>query len=179
VYNLTQEGIEALWNQGLVGVLIVDVDCKIISANPAICELMEYTELELKTKTFMDITHPEDLQFDLALTEECIKGIRDGYDMPKRYITKFGHVITILLRVIAVRNNHGEFMYFLSQVIPLSARQPNLTAEQLQSLKREGQASAVANGLSQFIQRRWERVLVCLLSGIVGLLTWLVSDRLP
>lgn len=111
-----------LWEHALIGMAIVDQQGRFLSANPTFCKLMEYTEAELKTKRHQEITHPDDVAYDELMAAEVVVGKIRGYDMPKRYLTKFGRVIHILLRVAAIRQG-GEFMYFLSQVAPLSEQQ--------------------------------------------------------
>lgn len=142
---------------------------KILSANPAICALLDYTENELKTKTFQEFTHPEDVQFEIELVKECLLGERDGYDMPKRYITKFGKIIYILLRVITVRNSHGDFLYFLSQVTPLSHVKLQNSQEGMDQAMQLQHQSAVKKGMLWFIGRYWERLLLAFFFGLISI----------
>lgn len=116
----------ALWDHALIGVALVREDGAILSANPAFCKLTEYTEAELKTKKYQDITHPDDVAYDQVMAGELLLGKIGGYDMPKRYLTKFGRVINIMSRVAAIREKeerHGRFVCFLSQIAPLSEHQ--------------------------------------------------------
>src|SRR5690606_11413377 len=71
---------------------------------------------ELKSLTFQNITHPEDLSSDLELLNELIKGKRKSYTMEKRYIHKNGDIVWILLAVAMVADEFGQPIHFISQV---------------------------------------------------------------
>ncbi|MGM0589684.1 MAG: sensor histidine kinase [Bacteroidota bacterium] len=60
--------------------------------NPALCELLEYSEEELFQRPINDFVHPDDQQ----LTEQHRKNLREGKPLLKfenRYITKSGDVV--------------------------------------------------------------------------------------
>jgi len=72
--------------------------------------------------TFQDITHPEDLDADLASVDQLLAGEIDSYEMEKRYYTKSGHLIWVLLAVAIVREEDGSPRHFISQIQDISAR---------------------------------------------------------
>ena len=72
--------------------------------------------------TFQEITHPDDLDADLAQVDGLIAGEIDSYEMEKRYFTKDGHLIWVLLAVAMVREEDGAPRHFISQVQDISAR---------------------------------------------------------
>lgn len=116
----------ALWDHALIGVALVREDGSFVAANPAFCKLTEYTEAELRTKKYQEMTHPDDAAYDQVMAGELLLGTIGGYDMPKRYLTKFGRVINIMSRVAAIREDEkrqGRFVCFLSQIAPLSEQQ--------------------------------------------------------
>ena len=116
----------ALWDHALIGVALVREDGAFVAANPAFCKLTEYTEAELRTKKYQEMTHPDDAAYDQVMAGELLLGTIGGYDMPKRYLTKFGRVINIMSRVAAIREGEQgreRFVCFLSQIAPLSEQQ--------------------------------------------------------
>ena len=66
-------GGEQLWQLTVehspVGTTLVAPDGRLLSANQALCDMLGYTEREIQTLTFQQITHPDDLAQDLALVE--------------------------------------------------------------------------------------------------------------
>ena len=73
-------------------------------------------------QTFQDITHPEDLDKDLALLKEVIQGKRATYQIEKRYFHKAGHIVYAILTVTAVKDINGRLSHFISQVMDISSR---------------------------------------------------------
>lgn len=108
----------SLWDHAIIGVALVDSDGYFVRANPAFCRLLEYTQSELTDKTYQDITHPADRDFDTMEAKKVLDGESNVYDMKKRYITKTNRVVWVVLRVTPIKID-GEFMYYLSQVSEL------------------------------------------------------------
>lgn len=73
-------------------------------------------------KTFQDITHPDDLILDLRLLKELVQGKRAHYHMEKRYFSKDNDIIYIILGVSAARGTNNEILYFISQIIDITAQ---------------------------------------------------------
>jgi diguanylate cyclase (GGDEF)-like protein len=72
--------------------------------------------------TFQEITHPDDLHADLAQVDALLAGEIDTYEMEKRYFTKGGHLIWVLLAVAIVREEDGSPRHFISQIQDISER---------------------------------------------------------
>ena len=105
-----------IWDNSVSGLAMVASDGTLLKANKSFCDLVEYTEAELKELTFADITHPDDLVIDLRLSKRVEKGELAGYDMRKRYITKSGKVVWTLLRVNSLLDDKDKFICYISQV---------------------------------------------------------------
>src|SRR6185312_845603 len=87
-----------------------------------LAEIVGYSVAELKDLTFQEITHPDDLDADMTQVDGLIAGDVDSYEMEKRYFTKDGHLIWILLAVAMVRDEDGTPRHFISQILDISAR---------------------------------------------------------
>lgn len=105
-----------------VGMALISPEGTFLEANKALQDFLGYTEKELKTKTFQEVTHDDDLQEDLKFVEEMLEGVRESYRMEKRYIKKDGSVVYAQLSVSMVRNASGKVMYFVSQIQDIGAR---------------------------------------------------------
>lgn len=112
---------DALWENAIGGLAILSRDGTFERANPAFCKIVEYSEYELQSMKFQDITHPSDVKSDVELSHQVLSGQRTSYDMVKSYITKTRKIVWVHLRVMAFEVD-GTFHYFLSQVfeIPVS-----------------------------------------------------------
>lgn len=113
---------EIAFHNAPIGVAIVGLDGRFIRVNQRLCEITGYPEHELEALTFQEITYPDDLELDLAHVEELLAGERSSYEMEKRYFTKQGHLIWILLSAALVRDDDGEPLHFISQIQDVSKR---------------------------------------------------------
>jgi diguanylate cyclase (GGDEF)-like protein len=92
--------------------------------------------------TFQDITHPDDLEGDLAQVRRVLDGEIDTYDMEKRYIRKDGSMVWAHLTVGCVRTCDKAVELFVSVVEDISARK---TAElELQAISERDRIEAQA-----------------------------------
>ncbi|MFN4149941.1 MAG: PAS domain S-box protein, partial [Candidatus Sericytochromatia bacterium] len=108
-----------------IGIAIVDLDGKFLKINSAISYITGYSEEELLNITFQDITHPDDLETDLSYLNEVLSGIRNNYNIEKRYIHKDGHIVHSLLSVSIVKDINNEPLYFLSQIKDITVQKIN------------------------------------------------------
>jgi len=81
-----------------------------------------YTEAELLALTFQDITHPDDLAEDLTLLSRLRDGTISNYQKEKRYLHKGGAIVWVLVSASLVRDEAGRPLYFVSQIIDITAR---------------------------------------------------------
>lgn len=101
---------------------LVGLDGRWLRVNQAICNIVGYPEAELLTKTFQDITHPDDLPADLDCTKRLLAGELPQYAMEKRYFHKGGHVVWILLSVALARDESGAPEVFVAQMQDITRR---------------------------------------------------------
>ena len=117
-------GGEQLWQLTVehspVGTTLVAPDGRLLSANQALCDMLGYTEREIRTLTFQQITHPDDLAEDLALVEESLAGLRSSYRLRKRYLHADGHVVHGDLSVALLREPDGTPIHFISQILDVT-----------------------------------------------------------
>ena len=99
-----------------IGMALVSPEGKWLRVNRSVCEITGYTEAELLKRTFQDMTHPDDLDLDLANVDKMLAGSIDTYQMEKRYLHKKGNIVWVQLSVSLVRNKAGEPLFFISQI---------------------------------------------------------------
>jgi PAS domain S-box-containing protein/diguanylate cyclase (GGDEF)-like protein len=105
-----------------IGMALVSLDGRWLKVNRVLCDLVGYSEAELLTRTFQQITHPEDLDADLENVRRLIAGEIHTYQMEKRYVHARGHLVTVLLNVSLVRDGQGQPLHFISQIQDITER---------------------------------------------------------
>lgn len=130
----SQERFSSAFRDAAIGMALAGTDGRWLQVNPALCALVGYTEQELLATTFQAITHPDDLDTDLAFVRQMLAGEIRTYHMEKRYFHKQGHIVWILLSVSLVRDPVGHPLYFIGQIQDITER------KQVQEKLRESEA---------------------------------------
>ncbi|WP_158783554.1 diguanylate cyclase [Pantoea sp. BAV 3049] len=99
-----------------IGMALVSPQGKWLQVNKSLCTLLGYQECELKAMDFQQITHPEDLDVDLAQVNALLRGDIETYSLEKRYFRKDGQIVWALLAVSLVRDSEYLPLYFISQI---------------------------------------------------------------
>ena len=113
-----------------IGQAIVELDGSWRQVNSALLQMLEYDEADLLAMTFQDITHPEDLDLDLGLLQQTLDGEITSYQMEKRYFTRTGRTVWALLSVALVRDEDDQPLYFISQILDITAHKKQVQALQ-------------------------------------------------
>jgi len=108
------------FEQGLIGMAVTSVDKGWIEVNERLCEIFGYSREELFTKTWAEITHPDDLDKNLEFFDPLLKGEKEGYQLEKRYIRKNGEIVPTILSVSALREASGRVESVLAFVQDIS-----------------------------------------------------------
>jgi PAS domain S-box-containing protein len=113
-----------------------------LHVNQTLCALLGYPREELVTRTWAELTHPDDLAADLHLFEEMLSGRRDGYVMDKRFMRRDGAAVHTTLDVKAIRSEDGTITYLVATVADRTGRhealeQARASASLLRNLVRQ------------------------------------------
>ncbi|MDE2362349.1 MAG: PAS domain S-box protein [Hyphomicrobiales bacterium] len=114
--------IQAKFENAAVGMADVASDGKWLRVNQKLCAIVGYSSEELSHMTFADITHPDDLEADLAQLRDLLAERITSYSMEKRYIRKDGAVVWVNLTVSRVNKPDGAFNHLLSIVEDITER---------------------------------------------------------
>ena len=158
--------ISLLWKECVIGLAEVDKEGRFLAVNKSFCELIEYTESELLTRNFKQITHPDDVDDDILMHSKLLSKELSSYRMFKRYITKSGRIIAVKLTVIPVWDDQGNFRLFLSQVAPASY---GVSRETIQSNSKY---------IKTFLKNNWKWIVSGIIPAIGGLLYYFLGQHM-
>ncbi|MBN8420370.1 MAG: PAS domain S-box protein [Verrucomicrobia bacterium] len=131
-----------------IGKALVAPDGRFLRVNRALCEIVGYTESELLSVSFQEITHPDDLEMDVANVQKMLRHEIKTFEMEKRYLHKNGGVVWILLTVSMVDDEQGTPAFFVSQMQDITGRKK--ADRRIQQLNR---LHAMLSGINETIVR--------------------------
>jgi len=118
----SENRFEGFFENASVGMVMAGLDGRFMQVNDAICTMLGYSEQELLTRTFQSITHPDDLEPDLASVSRLLAGEIDSFQMEKRYLGKRGNTVWISLNASVVRDPAENPVYFIGQIEEITER---------------------------------------------------------
>jgi PAS domain S-box-containing protein len=118
----SEEEFRTVFEKGPLGMAISDAGSRFIKVNPMFCRMLGYSQEEMLTKSFADITHPDHVKEDISQVQRLSAGEIPEYTTEKRYIKKNGEVIWASVVVSVVRDMNGKFLYYLALISDISER---------------------------------------------------------
>ena len=114
--TLEDEFFRNSFDHAAVGIAHVTPDGKFLRINRRFCDIVGYSKEEMLARTFQDITHPDDLEADLANVKKVLEGEQQTYSIKKRYIHKSGSEVWVNLTDSLVSDASGASKYFISVI---------------------------------------------------------------
>ncbi len=105
-----------------VGMSLFVPDGHFLTVNDALCDMLKRDAATLMSRTWQELTDPQDVDIDVGLANEILAGERDSYRLRKRYLRPDGSVMWGDLSVAAVRDAVGTVTYFISQIIDVTEK---------------------------------------------------------
>ncbi|HEX9109390.1 MAG TPA: PAS domain S-box protein, partial [Longimicrobiales bacterium] len=143
----SQSRFREMFEHAPTGMGLVALDGRWLQVNPALCGIVGYSAAELLGMDFQRITHPDDLLADLTQAERLAAGEIESYQVEKRYVRKDGRPVWVLLSGSAVRAADGSPLYFIAQVLDITARR--MAGEQELELARAKAAREEAESAAE------------------------------
>jgi two-component system, cell cycle sensor histidine kinase and response regulator CckA len=126
----------AIFDAAPVGIALADEQGRAIESNQALRDLLGYTVEELRARTYVDYTHPDDLPANLELSHQIVTGERASFQLEKRYLHRDSTPIWVRVNVARVQDATGNFEYAVVVVESIDERKL-LEERLLQSQKLE------------------------------------------
>jgi len=112
---VSESTLRGAFEHSAIGMALVGLDGKWIKVNRALCNMLGYTQHEMRAMSFNDITHPGDKEGGVRFMKAAATAGTDMYRTEKRYISKGGGLIWVNLNVSAVRDANDHILYFVTQ----------------------------------------------------------------
>lgn len=118
----SEERFRNILEHAPIGMAIVSLSGRFLQVNRALCNIVGYSKEELQGLTFQAITHPDDLDLDLANAQRLLSGEIRSYQMEKRYIRKDREVVWIQLTGTVLKDAEGVPLQFVAQIEDVTER---------------------------------------------------------
>ena len=141
----------------LVGIAISAPSKGWLEVNDHLCTMLGYRPEELRSMTWAEITHPEDLASDETQFERVLQGNLEGYSLEKRFVRKDGSIQPSELSTRSVRRPDGKVDYMVTLVQDISERRKAeealRTSEAMyrELLERQGEGFGVLDEQERFV----------------------------
>ena len=93
-----------------------------LDVNNAFCEMLGYSEEELKLKKWQEISHPDEIQQTKDIIQSLLDGKSSSARFEKRYIHKNGSVVWTDVSTYLQRDVNGEPKFFITAIIDITER---------------------------------------------------------
>ena len=114
--NKIQTSYRIIFENAPIGMTQLNSNYEFISANPKFCNLLEYSEDELKKKNIYDVTHPDDKEKTKDAANKFIDKISTNNFIEKRYLSKTGKTIWVKIYTENFFDNNIKDNIFISTV---------------------------------------------------------------
>jgi len=121
-----EDDLTTIFNSSNEGILKLDPDGKFLVVNKELCKMLGYSEKELLTKTFVDITYKDDLKMSNHIFKDIRSKKAGSYSFEKRYQHKNGSILNCRVSVRSVYDANNEFEYSIAFIYDETVRKQAL-----------------------------------------------------
>lgn len=118
----SEERFRKIFTQAPIGIALNTIDGQLFQVNKTFCQILGYTESEMKTLNLREISYPADLEKELPYLEQCLKGEMASYQLEKRYIKKSGDLLWTNLIGGVISDPDRDINYGLTMIEDITER---------------------------------------------------------
>ena len=118
----SEEKYRSVFDNATVGINLKLPGGTFLEANQSLINTLGYSREELNNLSFLDITHPDDVQISGEKHDSLKRGDIDTYRIEKRYLGKNGRVIWVDTSVRALRDSLGKLRATVGVIADITER---------------------------------------------------------
>ena len=116
----TNDYFEAIFKNSEFGIVIFDLNGKIINVNKAIVDVLGYSKKELNELTVANISHPQDNDLTQKLIADLFNGKLTRAQTEKRYISKNGKVVPTRVTIFVAKKVNSKVVELIAFIEDLT-----------------------------------------------------------
>lgn len=132
--RISEARFRMAFDTAAIGMNIASLSGHFLQVNPTLCQMLGYAEADLLQLTYLDITHPDDLELDHDANSKIMTGEVSSLSYEKRFIHRDGQLVWVLLSLALIRDLQQQPLYWVAQVQNITAR------KQIQSALQQSEA---------------------------------------
>ena len=159
--QVSEARFRTVFEDSVMGIALLDTQGQILASNPALQDLLGYSEEELYGMTFTDCSHPDDAEEDRGLYQTLVSGELGYYQVEKRYVRRDGEVRWSELTVSRVRRKEDPgASHVIAMVEDITEKR--MSQEALLRAERLAIAGRLGASLAHEINNPLQSVIGCL-----------------
>lgn len=124
----SEERWRAVFENSAIGIALVDLHGRFLATNSAYQRMVGYSPDEFHALRFIDITHEDDRDLNRRLITELLEGMRDQFQIEKRYWRKDGTLIWVRNSVSLIPGGERMPLTMLALVEDITERKQSEAA---------------------------------------------------
>ncbi len=121
----SQSRFRGIFENSTIGISLVSSQGRWLKVNPSLCKITGYSEEELLSKRFKDITYPEDMQKSMDASRLLLSGKASSTHFEKRYFTKGGKIIWVSLSISLILDIQKKPLYYVVLTEDITEKKKN------------------------------------------------------
>ncbi len=116
----SEEKFRSIFEHAALGISLVAPDGSFIKVNQKFCGILKYSQEELLSFSFPEITHPDDLEESIIAKNKLLDGEILTYSTEKRYKCKDKSIVWVNLTTALLRDSLQKPKYFITIIDDIS-----------------------------------------------------------
>ena len=144
-----------VFNASPIGIAVETLDGQPLFVNPAFCDMLGFSEVELRSKHCVDFSPPEDAEKDWALFQQLREGSIDHYQLEKRYFRRDGSLVWGSLSISLLKSHSSPLV--LAMVEDITAKKRAEEARFKHAAIVESSEDAIGSATVDGVIESWNR----------------------
>ena len=120
--KVSEELFRHSFNYSAAGMCIIGIDGKFQKINNTFTKILGYTESELSSYHFNDITYPDDISIGISRFNLMLEDVIKIAEFEKRYIAKDKKIVWMHVTTSLIRDLRNDPKFFITQIIDITER---------------------------------------------------------